>query len=260
MATYFAPAERTGEKELAAEIAAMSNNPLISGLLQTTNGLLAVLDEHRIVVAYNDSFLQILGLEDSAKVLGLRPGEAIQCIHAYDEPGGCGTSKYCCTCGIAVAIVSSLEHNKPAERICALTIKKSDREVDIAVHARCRPIDIDGKKYLLLFLQDISQQQQRAAIERTFFHDLNNIIGMLVGASELLVGKEPSRLAGIVHKVSLRLMEEVVIQRCLLQQTDTADYQPRRDEIKPGQILTELHSFFSTHPAAYNKKIEFSEN
>ncbi len=63
----------------------------------------------------------MLGIDDLAKALGLRPGEALQCIHADDEPSGCGTTKFCSTCGAAIAIVSSLKHNKSVERICALS-------------------------------------------------------------------------------------------------------------------------------------------
>ncbi len=46
MDTYFAQAERLNQKELNAEIAIISNNPVMSGLLHTVNGLLAILDEH----------------------------------------------------------------------------------------------------------------------------------------------------------------------------------------------------------------------
>jgi hypothetical protein len=46
MDTYFAPAERTDEKELAFEIDFASKNP-ISTLLHSISCLLAILDEHR---------------------------------------------------------------------------------------------------------------------------------------------------------------------------------------------------------------------
>ena len=57
MDTYFAPPEKATEKELAAEISIVSKKPLVSGLLHSISGLLAVLDEQRPLVAVNDSFL-----------------------------------------------------------------------------------------------------------------------------------------------------------------------------------------------------------
>jgi len=259
MDTYFAPAERVNENELVAEIKIVSHNPLVSGLLHSISGLLAVLDEHRQIIAFNNSFLQMLGIDDPEKALGLRPGEALQCIHAHDEPAGCGTTKFCSTCGAAIAIVSSLGQDKPVEKICALSANRGGKEVDIALLVKAHPIKIDNKKILLLFFQDISQQQQRAALERTFFHDVNNMLSMLVGASELLVLKEPSKLAKTIHQASLRLTKEVAIQRCL-SQSESSIYHPSWLEFTTGQVIEELHSFFANHPVAIGKNISISEN
>ncbi len=259
MDTYFASAKRANEKEFVAEIEIMSKNPILSGLLHSISGLLAVLDEHRQIVALNDSFLQMLGIDDPTEALGLRPGEALQCIHAHDEPAGCGTTKFCSTCGAAIAIVSSLGQDEPVERICALSANRGDKEVDIALLVRSHPINIDKRKFLLLFLQDITQQQQRAALERTFFHDVNNMLTMLVVASELLVKKDSSELARAVHQSSLRLMKEVAIQLCL-SQSESCDYPPVWIEVTTGQIIEELHPFFINHPVAREKNISISEN
>ncbi len=258
MDTYFAPAERADEKELVAEIEFVSKNPIMSGLLHSISGLLAVLDEHRQIIAINDSFLKMLGIKDPSEVLGLRPGEALRCIHAHEEPAGCGTSKFCSTCGAAIAIVSSLNQDKPAERICALTANRNDHTIDIALLVRSHPIKIDGTKFLLLFLQDITVQQQRAALERTFFHDISNMLSGLLGASEMLSLENcQSDLVEIICQSSLRLKKEVEIQRCL-SQSEGCTYNPLRHKITTGQIQEDLKSFFVNHPAARNKKIEFS--
>lgn len=82
MDTNFAPAERANENELVSEINIVSQNPLVSGLLHSISGLLAVLDEHRQIIALNDSFLQMLGIDDPAKALGLRPGETLHVIRS----------------------------------------------------------------------------------------------------------------------------------------------------------------------------------
>lgn len=258
MDTYFAPAERVNNSELVDEIDIVAQNPVVSGLLHSVSGLLAVLDDHRQIVALNDSFLQMLGINDPKKALGLRPGEALQCVHANDEPAGCGTTKFCSTCGAAAAIVASLGQDKPVEKICALSAKRGGKEVDIVLLVKSRPIEIDKKKYLLLFLQDITKQQQRAALERTFFHDVNNVLCMLSGASELLVLQEPSELAKTVQKISQRLTKEVAIQRCL-SQSDSCFYLPVWIELTTEQIVEDLLIFFAHHPAAVNKSIRISE-
>ncbi len=258
MDTYFAPPERASEEELAAEISFVSRNPVMTGLLHSISGLIAILNVQRQVISINDAFLRMLGVDDPSRMLGLRPGEVVQCIHAHDEPAGCGTTKFCSTCGAAIAIVTSLGEDKPAKRICALTSKRGDRTVDITLLVRTQPIRLENRRFLLLFLQDITQQQQMAALERVFFHDVNNMLNMLVGASELLVETSPSELAGTVHKASLRLYNEVAIQRCL-SQNESGIYLPMWQEITTEEILEELRAFFASHPVAQDKRLEFEK-
>ncbi len=260
MDTYFATTERADINEIIREIEIVNKNPVMTGLLHSISGLLAILNEHRQIVALNDSFLKMLGIDDPSESLGLRPGEALQCIHANEEPGGCGTTRFCPSCGAAIAIVSSLGLDKPVERICLLSAKKADTTIDLALLVRSHPIRIDGKRFLLLFLQDITLQQQRAALERTFFHDISNMLNGIVGASELLALKDSkSNVVKIISQLSLRLQKEVEIQRCLLENNHHL-YQPLLHEIMPEQVIEEMESFFANHPAARNKKLNFSSS
>jgi PAS domain-containing protein len=114
--SYFAPTGRASDEQLQAHLQVVSHNPVLDSLLQSVSGLLAVLNQQRQILAVNEAFLAALGLNESNLVLGLRPGEAVQCVHAHDEAGGCGTSKFCRSCGAAIAIVTSLGTDRPAER------------------------------------------------------------------------------------------------------------------------------------------------
>ncbi|MEA3545728.1 MAG: sensor histidine kinase, partial [Thermodesulfobacteriota bacterium] len=143
--------------------------------------------------------------------------------------------------------------------ICALSAKRGGKDVDVALLVKAHPINIEKEKFLLLFLQDITKQQQQAALERTFFHDVNNMLSMLVGATSLLSLREPSPLADAVHHTSMRLTKEVAIQRCL-SQSDSSDYLPVWLEITTEQILNELHTFFANHPTANGKHVNFAKN
>lgn len=255
MDTHFAPAARTSYDEIASEIQIVSNDAIMSGLLNLTNGLLAILDANRQIVAVNDSFMKILPEES----LGLRLGEALCCVHAGEEQAGCGTSKFCSSCGAAIAMVSCLNNDKPIEKMCALTVNRGDRNDDIALMVRSQSIKIDRKKFLLLFLQDVTRQQQRAALERTFFHDVNNMLNGLVGASELLsLSQDQSELVGIIRRSSMRLKNEVDMQRYLLQSKSSL-YEPSLEKADSKEVIEELKSFFYNHPKAENRKLYFSE-
>jgi K+-sensing histidine kinase KdpD len=252
--TFFASADRTDESVLAHEIDTIARNPVVTGILQSVNGLLAILDANRQIVAINDSFLHMLGIDNPEETLGLRAGEVLDCIHAKSSPSGCGTTKFCSTCGAAIAQVACLENNQTTERTCALATRRDGKDEDLTLLVKAHPITIENKTFILLFLQDVSQQQQRAALERTFFHDINNMLSMLVGASELLIMETPSVLSGTIHQASMRLMKEVSIQRHLMQ-SDDQTYKPYCVKTTIGQILNELQTLFANHPAAHDKTL-----
>ena len=257
MPTHFAPAERTSPQELHLEINAVSNSPVLTTMLQAVGGLLAILDEHRQIVALNDSFLHILGIKNSSTAFGLRPGEAVHCIHSREEVGGCGTSKYCSTCGAVIAIVTALEQGLPVEQTCSITTEMNGNSADLFFSVKAHPITLNSRQFVLLFLQDITSDQQRTALERTFFHDVNNMLQALVGASELLVSQENSALSKTIHQAALRLQDEIAIQRSL-SQTNSSTYQPIWKTISTSEIVEDLQQFFKNHPLTRSRTLDFS--
>jgi signal transduction histidine kinase len=254
MDTYFAPASRTDTATLTEEIAIAGKNPVITGLLHSVNGLLAIVDERRQVVALNDSLLAVLGFDDPESVLGLRPGEALACVHAEDEPAGCGTTRYCTTCGAAIAMVTSFDHDAPCERLCTLTAQRNGVTTDMALMVKAQPIDIDKYRFLLLFLQDVTRQEHYAALERTFFHDIKNTLHILIGVSDLLAEEQPSDLVSKVQQTAERLINEVAIQK-RLSDRGSADFMPVRETMDAAKVLRELRMEIASHPAAAGKSI-----
>jgi len=258
--TYFAPAEKVSPQLLQAEIDLINNHPIIDTLLNSVGGLLAVLNEQRQVLALNDSFLAMLGLEDQKEALSLRPGEAVHCIHASEPPHGCGTTKACASCGAAIAMVTCLTENVATERICSLTAKNGEKTVDLSLSVRAQPITIDFKRYILLFLQDITKEQFLLSMERTFFHDTNNIISGLLGKCQLFAhqhGNSPD-IEQIINLV-IRVSQEIAIQRTLSDFGESG-LKPIRQNIKSADILAELSSIFANHPAAQDRVITSVNN
>jgi len=199
----------------------------------------------------------MLGTDNPEETFGFRPGEVLECVHAHEEPAGCGTTEFCSTCGLATSIVSSFKHDKPVEKVCALAATKNNKPIDMFLVVKAHPTNIDDEKFLLLFIQDITKHQKRAALERTFFHDIRNMLGGLNMASQLLVEENPSELAEIIQQASLRLSKEVSIQQSLLQSEDF-DYKPVFSEVALKQVLNELQSFYANHPVAHEKNITIS--
>jgi hypothetical protein len=72
------------------------------------------------------------------------------------------------------------------ERKCVLTIRRNGRPEELCLSVRAHPIQLEGQRLTLLFLQDITVHEWRAALERVFFHDINRTLQGLMGSSFMM--------------------------------------------------------------------------
>jgi signal transduction histidine kinase len=257
--THFAPAARASQEVLQQEIEIISKNPVIDTVMDVIGGLVAVLNEHRQIIAINKTLLKTLNIDNAEKALGLRLGEAVQCIYAHEQPGGCGTSRYCSTCGAAIAIVTSLAHDSTETRTCEVTVERDGKQMDLCFRVRCLTLSFRGERFLLLFLQDTTLQQQRAALERAFFHDINNTIGALVLSTQLLDHEEikdgANGLVERVQQLSIQLGKEVEIQS-VISHRDAHTYQVVPQKTSVREMLQEMQKIFARHPLSVDKTLD----
>lgn len=262
--TYFATPERTDASELHSAIELVSKSPVVDALLESMSVLLAVLNEHRQIVALNQLLLQTLGVKDAGSVWGLRPGEAIKCIHADEMPGGCGTTRYCSTCGAAISIVSALATDRPVEKKCAATVGPVDNPVEVCFRVGATPFRIDGRRFVLLFLQDITEEERWAAMERSFFHDVSNTLTALLGTVDYMNldsidAGEKTSTGKDVETIARRLTQEIYAQHTLLG-AKLKDYRERRQTVKTERLLNDLSRFFEHNPIAKGRHLKITDN
>ena len=254
------PLGRSTGAELQAEVTTVSKSAIVDGLLEAVHGLMAVLNENRQLLAINDSMLNALGAGSLKKVLGLRLGEAIHCIHAQTAPGGCGTTEFCPTSGAAIAQVIALAGSHPAEQLCSIEIPGDEAHNNLFFRVRASPLKIVEHRYILLFLQDVSQEQRAAMLEQTFLHDLRNTaMGLSVG-SELLADNltgENSQIARDILLLADRLTREIELQRCLAHSTIT-NFKSQPNPLSVDKLFDELKRSSRHHPAQVGRTLEFA--
>lgn len=255
--TYFASAKRASGKDLqhSMEIACM--NPAVDGIMQSVGGMAAVLNEYRQILRVNDALLRRFGIDDGGLILGLRTGEVLRCEHAREMPGGCGTSRFCSSCGAAVAVVASISNGMTVERKCVLSVVRDGRNEDLCLAVRAHPILLENQRLTLLFLQDVTQQERRAALERVFFHDINNTLQGLAGSSYMMDYLDDGELRKMVRPLQLimsRLSREVKIEGTLAGR-DLCDYRPQLQMVQVPEVVEEIRSVFFSHPVAEGKRL-----
>lgn len=235
----------------------VARHPVASGILQAAAGLVAIVNDQHEIIAVNDAFLAELGVDDPQQALGLKPGEALHCRYAAEAPQGCGSTAHCLSCGAAIALATAHARRTTAEQICALTTIRDGVEQDYAFLVRAHPIEISRQQFVLVYLQDVTEQQRRAALARSFYHDLNNLMTALMGACSLLEEDHyPSGATTQIQRTASRLARELAIQRFLFLD-EGPDLSAQRQPVAVEEIIEELESLFSRHPVARNRVLEF---
>lgn len=219
MKTHIAPVERVEKQQLRSQVKSVSISPAMDTLLQAASGLMLVINSQRQVVALNKTFLDAFGIVDPEKALGLRFGEVLHCKYALNEPDGCGTTPYCSSCGAVIAMMAAIDDNRACERICALSTEKKGQAKDVCLLVKSQPVVADGSRWILVYVQDISQQQHWANLDNEFMHDLSNMLCSVKNYGVYL--DEQAAADEISHKLKLladRAFREVKLQNKLQHQ------------------------------------------
>jgi signal transduction histidine kinase len=259
VATYFAPAERAHDRQVQELRSLVESSPLFQAIEQAVDGYLMILNRERQVLAANHQLLRDLGLETTECVVGRRPGEILDCVHAMEGPGGCGTSPFCATCGAVLSILTSQREGRPVQGECLATVRRGEYTEAAEFRVRSTPVRLGAHELTVLVFNDISGEKRREALERTFFHDILNTITGLMGWSHLLekMGKtEPKEMAERIVALSNRLNREVQDQR-RLSQAERGTLKLSVEKTPVQEIYGTLQSVLPEYDITSRKRIEF---
>lgn len=253
MKTDFAPPERASEKSVEEQVVSLLDHPYIEKLYDSISEGLLILNPERQIVYANGSFLAALGVDFKA-IKGLRPGEALRCVHAFETEGGCGTTEFCRECGVAQGILSS-QRGMPALKECRILQKGSGDALDLQV--KTSQLQVAGTDYTVYAVKDISADKRRRILERIFFHDIMNTAVGVRGLSELLSVSSPETLdefRSMIYSGAAKLVEEIRSQR------DLANAENNELQVQPVTIhsldfIKEIAGLYQSHEVGKEKTL-----
>jgi signal transduction histidine kinase len=216
--TYHAPPERDRPADVARLRARILEQPLVRLLLDAVPESIMILNQRRQIVLVNRGLLNLLGEVKEDRIVGLRPGEALNCIHAHDCPSGCGTSEFCRNCGAVEAILES-QHMGASARECRITIQSGETFTSLELLVWAHEIPVAGESLTLFASQDQSHEKRRRALERIFFHDVLNTAGGIRIMAGMLKEKAEGPLATLAETLNDSaniLIQEISSHRQLL--------------------------------------------
>lgn len=208
--TDFLAAERAGRDEVRRAALALAGRMPTDVLDAVPTGVI-ILNACRQIVYCNKAFKAQAGCGASDDLLGMRPGEALGCVHAAGSASGCGTTKFCRHCGAALAILESLR-GEPSVEECRMTRAGACGDESLDLQIFTSPLALEDGDGVLVTALDISHEKRRAALERVFFHDvLNGASGMFMYSGLMEQGDvpDPVEAGRLLRETSGRMLETV---------------------------------------------------
>ncbi len=216
--TYYAPSERDSLDVLRSQRDRVAGHPLLLALMNCAPDALLVLNPHRQIVVANQAALALLE-KDADTVLGMRPGEALECVHVGEGPSGCGTSLFCTVCGAVRAILQSQQSMATDVEECRVTHNRGEGRESLNLRVWATTFPINHERFTVFALRDVSDEKRRRALERVFFHDILNSISGLRIILELIdrsVDEDQASNVRIATELVDRVTEEITAQRDLM--------------------------------------------
>lgn len=256
--TDYASAERKGDKEVFSENKFVQDYGYLRDIFNAMPEVAMVLNNERQIVYANEGLLSILPYKSHDEIIGLRPGEAIDCIHSTETEGGCGTTESCRYCGAVNAVLESKKLDEKVEMECRIVSFIEDQEVSFDYKVTAAPVKIQGQTFTMVFMTDISSEKRRMALERIFFHDILNTAGGIQGFTGFLKQvDEPSAMkeyVKVVDQLSHDLIDEIQSQRALVL-AENKDLKLDIKEVDALSVIEDTKSTVSFHVVAEDRTI-----
>jgi hypothetical protein len=258
--TLFAPAERERSDEVRSQCERLAGNQLIGTLLDSFPEPAMILNRERQIVLANDKLAAVLN-RPAESLLGLRPGEALDCVHSAEKSGGCGTTRFCQFCGTTRAFAESQRTGRPGVEECRIRRAVEGHTAALELRVWATPLVVDGESFTVFAIRDTTDEKRRQVLERVFFHDVLNTAWALREMADFLPespDEEAARVRQRVRELAEEMIEEIQSQRDLTA-AEGGDLTVRPKMLDAGQLLKRICALYRPRSALEGKTLIFSE-
>jgi hypothetical protein len=257
--TYSAPGEREEIEQVRTEHQHISAIPHLQELLSAFPTAAVILNGCRQIVAANQRLCRLLDKRED-ELLGLRIGEAFNCIHWREGRCGCGTSRFCETCGALQATLNNQRTSDEDIRECTITLQTDEGERALDLRVTASRLDL-GEKFTVFSLIDIGDEKRRAVLERMFFHDVLNTAAGVRNLLEILPALSDQYRRETAHlacQLVEYLIEEIEGGKDLAA-AERGELAVQMTSLDAREILKSVCELYAKHPVSQGKAVVVTE-
>ncbi len=256
--TMFAPAERISKSEVKQLYNELSSDNMLKLILDAMPEVATILSPERQIIYANNALLNLISGTTAADYLGDRPGELLNCIHAAETDGGCGTTFSCRFCGAVNAIIECMRTGNQVQNECRISSMIEGNPISYDFMVTATPFPFHNQAYTIFTAKDISDQKRRKILEKTFFHDVLNTAGGLDGILYVMKETEDQELLrelrSFAATASNNLIEEITAQRALMA-AENNELVVHNTNFQINELMTDVAKTMRHHQTAGGKTI-----
>ena len=172
-------------------------------IFENSPTMIALVNEGLDVVMVNNALATFIGDETSA-IVRKKMGNAVHCIHSYEEPEGCGFALLCKTCAIRNALESTFKNEvgiKNAE--VEQEEMRGPTQIKFKLRVATAPLVILGKRMVAVYIEDVTEQKRMQTailmankklnlLGTVTRHDVVNQLSVLMGNLEIASMRDPN--------------------------------------------------------------------
>ena len=186
-------ARRRSEESVAVE------RGNLQAIFDVVNVGMLLIDDSGAVRRVNNAVARWIGKDLSAS-LGKQPGDLVGCVYAVADPKGCGHAEHCGECRIRNTLETVLRTAQPIHGVEAQsTLLLGRKEVRLWLEVSADPLLLDGRKHVILALNNITARKQAEEALKQAKEDLERRVAErtadLAKAVEVLQGEVDLRMS-----------------------------------------------------------------
>jgi hypothetical protein len=249
----FQPSNRYQPEKIRRQASDIMKSAYFPSLLKDIPLVMLIINDARQIVYVNRDLLAAASGKQKPEMLGIRPGECLDCIHALEGKFGCGSTAYCKVCGLANTVKLSEAGN---EGIGECTISLKDGEA-LTLKVHTKPFSYGAEKFIFIAIEDISDLKARILLESIFLHDLKNTSAILSGLQEVYEDLDAEETKRILKDVSVRIDEEIQAYR-LITSAENQELLARSTNVQLDILINEIINSLQYHQRFGQKQVKFT--